>query len=309
MTTAELDVFFGDDEKPSAWYEISHDGYPDADGGFLDFLKTTLQETPNPPKTLDAFVHMLDVPLIGGWPWRSFDMDSVDKFKNLNLGPYTVAEDGDWKKSACYAYRIRLRGGKWTIDCDDFHTAVYKADTRRLRRKGLKALKSGEPALSGNPYRTVWDSIGDDCRKRLFMHDGEICEFIHGILVEAGVERPPAVEEETNVETKGNDKMTITLDGSKKEITEFMEAMAKAGYDGTVHTAAPGQPADESKPKAGKPKAKRGRPRRADGMTEKAMEMIGEKKTAKFSELNAGKRRSYWRAVKYLGGKTKSFKA
>lgn len=97
--------------------------------------------------------------------------------------------------------------------------------------------------------------------------------------------------------------MTITLDGSKNEIMKFMEAMAKAGYDGSVKTVS------ES---AEKPKAKRpgpGRPRKTGGLTDKAMKMIGERTRAKFSELTPGKRRSYWRAVKYLTGKTKAFRA
>lgn len=69
--------------------------------------------------------------------------------------------------------------------------------------------------------------------------------------------------------------MTITLDGRKDEIMKFMAAMYNAGYDGSAKAA----PESVEKPKA---KRLPGRRRKTNGITDKAMKMIGEKTGTKF---------------------------
>lgn len=309
MTTAELDIFLEDDPNPVEWYEINHDGYLSAERGFLNFLKTFLVENPNPPKTVAEFVKLMACPPSGGWCWLRLDASSSDKFGNWNPGPYTMTPDGDWKTSTGYSYRVRLRAGKWEIDCNCFHDLDFRKNMKRIQEKGMKAAKSGIPAINGNPYRPVVDAIYKDCVNLLWMHSIEIYAFADEILKAARGEKPKSGKIKNVSKTdnqKENQKMTITLDGRKDEIMKFMEDMTKAGYDGSVKAV----PENTKKPKAkATAKATRGRPRKSGGTTDKVMKMIGEKAGVKFSELTPGRRRSYWRAIKYLTGKTKTFRA
>ena len=61
---------------------------------------------------------------------------------------------------------------------------------KRIQKKGMKAAKSGIPAINGNPYRPVVDAIYEDCVNRLCMHSGEIYAFADEILKAARGKKP-----------------------------------------------------------------------------------------------------------------------